>query len=445
MRILSSKTARTESTNPLLGESCGKDSLIGLSRARLRGLARGRFIVCVLLLTGAMFFPMFANAQSTGIVELDDALEVQLGGHLKEAIQAYTAVIKDHPRSAEAHNWRGMAYAESGDLEKALADFNQAVDISPNYADAFNNRGEVYRKKKMFPQAEADYKKAISIEPNFAEAYYNLGLVYEYGLKKNAQAAGSYENYLKYNPQARDRDAVTEKITALKKAAAAKPPTAAPSAAVKPAGPPGAAPAPGTSPAQVQQPSTAQAPAPGAQPGQRPGQRPGMRPGLPAKPAVPAQPGPQLPIDIKDVPFGQDLAPLIPLLMGMGVMLLVVPAVLYLFFSLMLFLIARKTNTSNAWLAFIPIAQYVLMLNIAGKPIWWIVGFLLPMIGSALSMVDPTIGSIAGLVGTIISLIVWLLVSLGIANARGKSAVWGILLFLPCTSPIALIYLALSK
>jgi hypothetical protein len=67
------------------------------------------------------------------------------------------------------------------------------------------------------------------------------------------------------------------------------------------------------------------------------------------------------------------------------------------------------------------------------------------MIGSALSLVDPRIGSIAGLVGTIISWVVWLLVSLGIANARGKSAIWGVLLFLPCTAPIALIYLALSK
>jgi hypothetical protein len=131
--------------------------------------------------------------------------------------------------------------------------------------------------------------------------------------------------------------------------------------------------------------------------------------------------------------------------MGMGVVLIVIPVVIYLFFAIMLFLIARKTNTSNAWFAFIPIAQYVLMLNVAGKPIWWIVAFLLPMLASALTLVDPSIASIASLVGFVVSMIAWLLVSLGIANARDKSAVWGVLLFLPCTSPIALIYLALSK
>jgi tetratricopeptide (TPR) repeat protein len=440
MRILSSKAAQTESTNPLLGELCGTDSLKEFPSVGQCGLAQCRYVVYLLLLTGALFFPLFAGAQSTGIVELDDALEVQLGGHLKEAIQAYTEVIKNHPRSAEAYNWRGMAYGELGELDKALADFNQAVDISPNYADAFNNRGEIYRKKKQYPQAEQDYKKAASIEPSFAEAYYNLGLVYEHGMKNDSQAAGAYESYLKHNPQARDREAVSEKITALKKAATAKPAVREPG---KPAGPPGAKPAPGTPPSQVQKPQTAQAP--GAKPGVKPGERPGAKPGLPATPGVTPQPGPQLPIDLKDMPFGNDLGSLIPVLMGMGVILIVIPVVIYLFFAIMLFLIARKTNTSNAWFAFIPIAQYVLMLNVAGKPIWWIVAFLLPILASALTLVDPSIASIASIVGFVVSMIAWLLVSLGIASARNKSAVWGVLLFLPCTSPIALIYLALSK
>lgn len=445
MRIPSSKAARTESTNPFLGESRDKDSLKGFPSTGLHGLARCRFMVFVLVLIGAMFFPLFARAQSTGIVELDDALEMQLGGHLKEAIQAYTEVIKNHPRSAEAHNWRGMAYEQSGELDKALADFNEAINISPNYADAYNNRGEVYRKKKMYPQAEQDYKKAISIEDKFAEAYYNLGLVYEYGMKKPAVAAGAYESYLKYNPQARDRDAVAQKITELKKAAT-KPPTPTPATAAKPSGPPGAHPAPGTPPSQVQAPHTAQAP-PGARPGQRPGmpqgQRPGMRPGMPVKPAVPQQP--QLPIDLKDVPFGQDIAPYIPVLLGLGLLLIVIPVVAYIFYALMLFLIARKTNTSNAWFAFIPVANVVLALNIAGKPIWWLAALLLPCIGGALGFIDPSLAVIGSGVGFLLFFIVTIFVCLGIASARNKSALWGILLALPCTQPIALIYLALSK
>ncbi len=316
-----------------------------------------------------------------------------------------------------------------------------------------DNRGEAYRKKKLYGRAVADYEKAVSIDPRFAEAYYNLGLVYEYGEKKDALAAAAYANYLKNNPKASDREAVTEKIRALK-TAAAKPAPATHAAApkpgahpgAKPAGPPGVKPAPGTQHAQVQKP-----PAPGAHPGHKPpsavphGARPGMpghRPGLPPHVGVKPPAGPQLPAEL---PFGQDLKPLIAMAMGFGLVLLVVPVLIYVFVALMLFLIAKKTNTAMPWLAFIPIAQFVLVLNIAGKPIWWIVVFFLPAIGSALGFVDQTVGTYASLAGSVVVMIASLLIALGIANARGKSVVWGILLFLPCTSIIALPYLALSK
>jgi len=35
--------------------------------------------------------------------------------------------------------------------------------------------------------------------------------------------------------------------------------------------------------------------------------------------------------------------------------------------------IATKTNTENAWLAWIPVVNLILMLNIAKKPIWWFI------------------------------------------------------------------------
>jgi len=64
------------------------------------------------------------------------------------------------------------------------------------------------------------------------------------------------------------------------------------------------------------------------------------------------------------------------------------------------------------------------------------------------AFVDPTGGIIvAVVVGAMIlvTIAAWLLVSIGIAQARGKSVIWGILLFIPCTNPIALAYLGLSK
>ena len=53
-------------------------------------------------------------------------------------------------------------------------------------------------------------------------------------------------------------------------------------------------------------------------------------------------------------------------------------AVVYVYVSLALMTIATKTNTANAWLAWIPIVNIFLMLNIAQKPVWWFILFLIP-------------------------------------------------------------------
>ncbi|MHB8653909.1 MAG: DUF5684 domain-containing protein [Terriglobia bacterium] len=93
---------------------------------------------------------------------------------------------------------------------------------------------------------------------------------------------------------------------------------------------------------------------------------------------------------------------------------------LYVYFALALSTIATKTHTENAWLAWIPIANIVLMLNIAKKPIWWIILFFIP------------------LVGIVISIIVFM----AIAEARGKPSWWGIVIIVPLVGLIVPGYLA---
>jgi hypothetical protein len=99
-------------------------------------------------------------------------------------------------------------------------------------------------------------------------------------------------------------------------------------------------------------------------------------------------------------------------------------------------------------MAFIPIANLFLISDIAGMPLWWPLLVLLGSVAGGVVpavMPDPTIIQIVGLVSSLISLVWWLLASIGMAKARGKGIIWGILTFLPCTSPIGLIYLAVSK
>jgi hypothetical protein len=94
----------------------------------------------------------------------------------------------------------------------------------------------------------------------------------------------------------------------------------------------------------------------------------------------------------------------------------------YVYHSLALQTIAEKTNTENPWLAWIPIANIILMLNIARKPIWWILLCFIP------------------LVNIVIIIIVWM----AIAEARNKPNWWGILLIVPVVNFIVPGYLAWS-
>jgi hypothetical protein len=107
---------------------------------------------------------------------------------------------------------------------------------------------------------------------------------------------------------------------------------------------------------------------------------------------------------------------------GFFLVFLVIAAAFSLFAAFALMTIAEKTQTPNAWLAWIPIANVILMIMIAKKPIWWIVLFLIP------------------LVNIVISVIIWM----AIAEARRKPSFWGILTIIPVLNLVAIAYLAWS-
>ena len=99
---------------------------------------------------------------------------------------------------------------------------------------------------------------------------------------------------------------------------------------------------------------------------------------------------------------------------GLIMVFLVFAAACYVYMALALQTIADKTKTDNSWLAWIPIANMVLMLNVAKKPIWWIVLFFIPV------------------VNIIFIIIVWM----AMAEARGKPSWWGILMIVPVANLI---------
>ncbi len=92
----------------------------------------------------------------------------------------------------------------------------------------------------------------------------------------------------------------------------------------------------------------------------------------------------------------------------------------YILVALPLYVMGKKANSQYPWFAFIPILNAVLMLDIAGKDLWWILLMLIPC------------------VNIVIFVIVWM----GIAEAMNKPNWLGVLMLVPVVNWILPFYLA---
>jgi hypothetical protein len=96
---------------------------------------------------------------------------------------------------------------------------------------------------------------------------------------------------------------------------------------------------------------------------------------------------------------------------------------IYAYMAITLQIIANKTGTPDAWMAWVPILNGYLMCKIAGKPGWWVLLFFIPF------------------VNLVIGVMVWM----RIAEARHKPAWLGVLMIVPIATMIVPAHLALSE
>lgn len=96
---------------------------------------------------------------------------------------------------------------------------------------------------------------------------------------------------------------------------------------------------------------------------------------------------------------------------------------MYIYGALTLMLIAKKSNTSGSWMAWVPILNLYLMVKASGKSMIWLVLFLLPF------------------VNIIAMVVVWAAIS----ERLGKPGWWGILMLVPVANFIIMGILAFSK
>jgi tetratricopeptide (TPR) repeat protein len=84
----------------------------------------------------------------------------------------------------------GNAYALNNRFEEAVQEYTAVLKDYPEYKSAWNNLGSAYRALGKKSRALDAYRKAVKIDPRYALAYYNIGVVYD--------AAGQYEKALEY-------------------------------------------------------------------------------------------------------------------------------------------------------------------------------------------------------------------------------------------------------
>jgi hypothetical protein len=92
----------------------------------------------------------------------------------------------------------------------------------------------------------------------------------------------------------------------------------------------------------------------------------------------------------------------------------------YVYWGFALMTIANKKAFPNAWLAFVPIANIWLMLQLVKKPTWWIILCFIPI------------------VNIIVLIIIWM----GIAELMGFPNWWGILVIIPIVNLVIVYYFA---
>lgn len=84
---------------------------------------------------------------------------------------------------------------------------------------------------------------------------------------------------------------------------------------------------------------------------------------------------------------------------------LIFMVVFYLIYSFCIGKVLEKAG-KPLWAGFVPIYNVMLLLEIVGRPTWWLILFLIP----------------------IVNIIVWVIVCVDIAKSFGKDVVYGVLL-----------------
>src|SRR4030043_362010 len=276
----------------------------------------------------------------------------------------------------------------------------------------YDNALKYYNSKK-YKEAVRIFKEYIKKKPD-PSAYYRIGYAL-YELRKYDEATEYFKAAYLIDPTfSPELIGYTQKYTEGKIKEAAKPSGEEVTPGKKPQLPA----------VTEKQPSTEAQP----QKTQEPVVTPETKSVLPEPPKVVPQ-ATQPPAGLPQFPLSKDFMPeaapgiLTGLVAGFGMILLVLGVAVYLYACLCIFLIAKKLQVSAPWTAWIPLVQIWTIVSSAGKPGWWVILFIIPIVNT----------------------IVYFYLLICITENLGKNKWLGLLMLLPIINLIFLGMLAFSK
>src|SRR3984957_20583869 len=93
-----------------------------------------------------------------------------------DRITQLQAIVRQQPKSAQAHEALARAYFVQGQLSEAETEFKQVLDLQPQNTDAGLNLGMVYLTDKQPEEAKAAFMQILTRDTKNADAHFGIGL-----------------------------------------------------------------------------------------------------------------------------------------------------------------------------------------------------------------------------------------------------------------------------
>ena len=150
--------------------------------------------------------------KSNRLCFVSERLNIQLKSD--EAIQSLKKAIEIDNKNSTAFALLGGILNEQNSSE-CIKYYEKSIAINDRCYLAYRGLGNYYLKNKQYDKAGQYYTKAIEINTTrFGPIYKNRGLV-RLEQKKTIEAKQDFENYLKYTPNAKDKQSILQALREL--------------------------------------------------------------------------------------------------------------------------------------------------------------------------------------------------------------------------------------